>query len=333
MSERVLAILEPESEYANLFLNFIEDKQEFPYKIRVFTKEQALLEYMEKTEVTVLLAAEQSNCMQLKEKCSKIILLTDTKGAATDHEESCIYKFQSAGQILKEVFQICSEEGKESACMYLPKKSHVARQYGVFSPYGGIGKTTLAMVLGHLLGKQQKVLVVNLEPFSKNYPWMQYRTGQGISQLVYYIIQGYADLDIKLAAMVESVGNTAYLCGPKHYLDLQAMKAEQMEKLLTALEQYSNYDVILYDISLVNQAMWNVCKRCDRILEPVFEEEKESMPAWAKSLSESEWDVIKKKRSSVVVPRIQEKYSSIEYISQGNFGNAVKAWMKKENIV
>ena len=57
------------------------------------------------------------------------------------------------------------------------------------------------------------------------------------------------------------------------------------------------------------------------------------MPVWAKSLSESEWDVIKKKRSSVVVPRIQEQYSSIEYISQGNFGNAVKAWMKKENIV
>ncbi len=332
MSEKILAILEPEKEYANLFLSFLEEKQELPYKIRVFTKEQTLKEFLEEATVDVLLAAEQSNYRTLEGLISRIIILVENKKKAEDCDERHIYKFQSAEHILQEVFKICIQNKEEHVCDYLSRKERGARQYGVFSPAGGIGKTTVTLVLGHLLGRGKKVLIVNLEAFSKRYHWLPSNSESGMSQLLYYVLQGYSELDIKLASMVVSVGNASYLCGVAHYLDLQAIEMEQMDKVLTALEQYSDYDVIIYDMSFVSEGMWSVFKRCEVIVEPVLKENHENTPEWVNCMSEKEWKHVQEKRRTVVMPKVQERYTSVEYISQGVLGTIVSELIQREGL-
>ena len=332
MSEKILAILEPEKEYANLFLSFLEEKQELPYKIRVFTKEQALQEFLKEATVDVLLAAERSNYKELEGMVSRIIILVENKKKAEDCDKRHIYKFQSAERILQEVCKTCIQNKEGQVCDYVAHKGRGARQYGVFSPYGGIGKTTVSLVLGHLLGRGKKVLIVNLEAFSKRYHWLPSNCEAGMSQLFYYVLQGYSELEIKLASMVVSVGNASYLCGVTHYLDLQAIEMEQMDKILTALEQYSDYDVIIYDMSFVSKGMWSVCKRCDVILEPVLQENYENTPEWATCMSEKEWKHIEEKRRTIVMPEIQERYTSVEYISQGVLGAAVSELIQREGL-
>ena len=311
MKKEILAVLEPKKEYANLFLSFLQGRTDLMFDVQVFTEEQALEEYAEAVDIHVLLASEDSQYTIFEKKAGHIILLSEGRMVREQETYPTIYKFQSAEQILRAVFEICAEKEGDTECSYIPRRTRFCRQLAVFSPYGGSGKSTLSVVLGHLLGQGKRTLVVSLEAFSRDYGWLPEGQCQGVSRLIYYIKQGRRDLEMKISSLVVQAGNADYLQGVSHFLDLQEMEREDMELLLSSIREYSSYDVIIYDIGFLNAGLWSVLEQCDQVYEPI----RMGMHGdWKNQLTDREQKILEKKLVPIALPEA-DLYGNIEYIS------------------
>lgn len=328
MKKQVLAVLEPKEEYANLFFNYVKQLGDSLFDTRVFTKVTALKDFMKENQVDVLLASEESEYEKVKKEAGLTILLTEGRMVRENDTYPSVYKFQSAEQILREVFELCVEECEDKRTYYLPKQIRCCRQLAVFSPYGGTGKTTLSVVLGHLLGANKKVLVVNLEAFSRPCGWLPMGEGGELSRLIYYMKQGRKDLDMKLQSLIQRVGNTDYLSGVRHYLDIQGMEKRDLEQLFHALWEYTSYDVIIYDISFLNEGIESLLEQCDVLYEPVIEQVKSN--AWVEKFSKEKQKILKEKWKQVIVPREDRLPENIELLARGSFGIAVGEMLRRE---
>ena len=77
MNSRTLAIYDTESGYAKGLLQYINGKQNIPFKTVCFTNRELLVEYLEDTNPDVLLIAAEEMSMEIdKSSVKKIILLS-----------------------------------------------------------------------------------------------------------------------------------------------------------------------------------------------------------------------------------------------------------------
>lgn len=330
MEKQVLAILEPVAEYADLLLAYLQEQKEFMFQIRVFTREDALQSFMDTTKVQVLLAAEESNYSLFVTHIDCIILLSYSPMMAAAFTYPVVYKFQSARCILREVCKICLETGQTQEVCYFSSPQEEKEQIVVFSPYGGVGKTLTAVILGHKLGEEKKVLVVNLEPFRKKYAWLHGDSIAGVSELIYFMKQEGVDLELKLQSLIVKAGNADYLQGISNYLDLQNMTGRDMAELLQGIKKHTRYEVVIFDVSLLNDATKMLLELCHVILEPVAEESQFSL--WKQSFSYEEQQWLEKKRKSVpVVFSSQYWYEDLEYLGKCELGQSIyKAYSQEE---
>lgn len=328
MKKQILAVLEPKEEYANLFLNYVKELGDCLFDTRVFTMVTALKEFMKENKVDVLLASEQSEYEEVRKEAGFTILLTEGRMVREKDYHPSVYKFQSAEQILREVFKLCVEECEDKNTYYLSKQIRYCRQLVVFSPYGGTGKTTFSVVLGHLLGVNKKVLVVNLEAFARPCSLLPQGEDAELSRLIYYMKQGRKDLHMKLQSLIRRVGNTDYLCGVKHYLDVQGMGKKDLEQLFQTLWEYTSYDVIVYDISFLNEGIESLLDQCDVLYEPVIGERQEK--SWIEKFTKEKQKLLKEKWKQVVLPREDRLPENIELLARGSFGVAVGELLRRE---
>lgn len=336
MEKRILAILEPEEEYANLLLDFIKEKKDFLFETRVFTKPDALYSYMEGSKVDVLLAAKTSDYKEAARKATFTILLAEEQYVG-EVSHPVIYKFQSAEYILREVFDIYLEHHGDSELRYLPKERHISKKYVVFSPYGGIGKTTAAITLGSVLSEKNSVLVVNLEMFPKSYFWEKNKKAEqshGVSELLYYMGQGHCDLEMKIKSMVTSIGYMDYLSGVSNLWDLQGMQEEEMYQLLHGLEKYTSYDMVIFDVSFLSRGISVLFEECTNVIVPILQENQNSTQ-WYKSFSKREQKILEKKIKTILLPRMEymEGLTDIHYLAQGAYGEELRKAFFEENMV
>lgn len=324
MDKRILAVLEPQEEYAELFLRFITEKKDNVFDIRLFTQAETLLEFKKEHKIAVLLLSEHSEEKRVEEGIPLVIRLSEERCVQEMEKRPVIYKFQSGEQILKEVLEIYLEQGEDTDIRYLSNGNRHCRKIGVFSPFGGSGKTSMAAILGNLLGKEQKVLVLNLEPFYKEYSWLENRETDGISQLFYFFKQGRGDLKMKVQSLVETVGNMDYLRGVSNFLDLQKISAEEMQNFLCAVEENTEYDVLIFDISFLSEGLLALLRLCDVVYQPVDGRKKGDL--WKKNFTKSGQELLEKKWKQVeLLPEeLGGEYGNITYLSQGGWAQRIK---------
>lgn len=336
MEKRILAILEPKEEYANLLLNFIKEKKDFLFETRVFTKLDALYSYMKKNRVDVLLAAKTSDYKEAAKMAPFTILLTEEQYVG-EVSYPVIYKFQSAEHILREVFDIYLTHHGDSEFRYLPRERNICKKYVVFSPYGGTGKTTAAITLGSILSENNSVLVVNLEMFPKSYFWekgCREEQANGISEVFYYMRQSHCDLEMKIKSMVISIGHIDYLSGVSNVWDLQEMQEGDMYQFLHGLEEYTSYDVIIFDVNFLSKGISALFEDCTNIIVPIFKES-QNTTKWYQSFSKREQELLEQKVKMVLLPKMEymDEVADIHYLAHGAYGEELRNIFPEENTI
>lgn len=328
MKKKKLAVLEPEQAYAEVLLNFLQDKKEPLFEISVFTRESAFEDYLKTEKVTVLLISESCEYEKYKDQVEVVMLLSAGTVLREGEEYPSVYKFQSAEQIFRKVNEVYVKTCKDTGSTYFPRTGKYCKQIGIFSPYGGTGKTTLSVVLGNFLGAKQRVLVVNLEQFQKNYSWMPQGATQGVSEFLYYVQQEGGHAEEKLASLVCTLGNLEYLPGVSNYLDLEQLAEEEMQEFVYRLMAASQAEVIIYDISFLGKGLWKILEQCDRIYEPMWDiHPKED---WIFAFSKEEQNLLKKKRKRLCLPWQEQMEGSLSYLESGKMGAFVKDLWKGE---
>ena len=128
MKKRILAIVEPKKEYAELFLGFLKDKKDFIFQTCIFTKEEALERFLEKEEIHVLLMSDTCNLEKWRKKVKLLIALSEGRTVQEEGKFPVIYKFQSAECILQEVYEAYTKYCEDGGKSYLPSHGKFRRQ-------------------------------------------------------------------------------------------------------------------------------------------------------------------------------------------------------------
>ena len=149
-----------------------------------------------------------------------------------------------------------------------------------------------------------------------------------MSELLYYIQQERGNLEMKLKSLVVRGGNMDYLPGVSNVLDLQKMCAEELYACMHAIEQYSEYDVVIFDISFVSEALLPLFEECEAIYQPV--QKKQEHPVWLESFSKKEQKLLTKKCKELILAWEQEGLDgNIEYMTASAVGEAIFSYCEK----
>ena len=143
------------------------------------------------------------------------------------------------------------------------------RVIGIYSPIGRTQKTSFALALGQILGRDHAALYLNLESYSGFEQLMETHFEQGLSDVLYYARQENTGIVYKFAGMVQTIQNLDFLPPALFPMDIQTTKYEEWIWLFRQLEQNSNYEVLILDLGDGVADLYQILDYCTEIYVPI----------------------------------------------------------------
>ena len=263
MKDSICAIYDIDEKYAYKLMSVINTKKDMTFKMMVFTKEDALLEYLKDKGLDILIISAHAITMQIRESnIQKLIVLTedmeDSKVAESfGGEVQSIYKYQSSDTICKEVMNYCGNT-------YVAKHSQ-AKIVGIYSPINYSYKTAFSLAYANAVGKDKKVLYVNLEEYSGLEEVLRKGDGGNLSDAIYYFKLSSDKFMEKFQSIVCKVGNFEYIAPVQCAEDVTYVSTEEWIKFIHCLGDSGLYDVVVLDISNAVREQCKILETCDMI--------------------------------------------------------------------
>lgn len=270
MNEKNLVICDREFRYANGLGENISKRSELALRVSTCTCLESVMQFLEGREIHILIIDEDFAYEERsKMKAEQTFVLTKESCRDLGYEEKEIYKFQSADQILAEVFEVYYDKTKLSILKSVKKPKQ--RIFGVYSPIHRVGKTTFAIALGKELAKKEKTLYLNLEEYPDVEGRFMRADGRNLGDLLYYMRQENQNIAMRLSAIIGRLEELYYVPPILMSSDLKEVPFEDWQNLLGILNE-SIYENIVLDISESVQGLPGLLQMCDRIYMPVLED-------------------------------------------------------------
>ena len=199
-----------------------------------------------KHEIDVLLSGERTDSGDISgiPSAQKIYMSEETEKQMDSGKE--IYKFQSGDDIIREVMAVYSEiPGIRPNTAGSVDQSR--RIIGVYSPVGRCGKTCLALAIGQILAKEEKVLFVTLDTFTGFTGLLNERWKRDLSDLIYYYKQERFHI-VRLNSLVYYLGDMAWIPPIRIPQDYAQLTAQEMADLMERILREGNYTTLVLDI-------------------------------------------------------------------------------------
>ncbi len=268
MKQGILAIYDKDTAYACRLMEYLNQDTAFFLEVRVFTNLLSLQDYLEDTLIEILLVGEQIELDQIdKEHIHHIMLLTEHGVVREGSEYPGLYKYQSMEGLVKEI-AVCYAGTAEKLVQSFAEVEHSKNLIGVFSPYGGCGKTLFSMALGQALADGARVLYIGMEMVS-SFKGEENIRGN-LSDILYWVRERKEECLSALSLMTEKRGRLDCIFSPDHYGDLVDVTEEDMEFFIRELYRSSPYEIIIFDIGGWNHAMFYLLEKMDEIYMPDF---------------------------------------------------------------
>lgn len=267
MKQGVLAIYDKEIGYACQLMEYLNQKQDFSMMARVFTNLISLKDYLEENSVDLLLLGEDINMDMLpREQAVHIVILTERSMVREPGEYPYLYKFQSMENLVKEL-AVCYAAPAVNLFPQLAMAEKKMDLIGVFSPFGGCGKTLFSLALGQGL-TDRKVLYIGMEPVSSFDEEENIRGN--LSDIIYWIKERKEGCLSGISLMTEKRGRLDCIFSPDYFEDLNGLTEEDMEIFLNELYKNSTYNTVIFDIGCWNLATFSFLEKMDYIYMPDF---------------------------------------------------------------
>lgn len=330
MKKGIVAIYEEDIYYANRLMDFLNAQEEFLLETVVFSKKESLQEYLSEHQITILLLSEWMDRSDLKNEHIKYkIVLCEGILVKEEETEQVINKYQSAEHIMREILAFyVSKETLPFAYRYLPQYRN-CEMISVYSPCGGSSKTTTAFVMAQVLSESKKVLYLNLEMFSGITFQSFQEVSSGLSDFIYYLKQRKSNLAMKLQALVRKEGGVDLLYPAEHYNDLYALDIQDIQLLLEELQSATAYDVVIFDIGFMSDAILELLEASCCIYMPfsVSKRNQQKEERFFRFLKEEGKGYIKEKCRQIKVPvdlAVEEETYLLSKSKDSVIGNYLK---------
>lgn len=258
--KKILALYDEEEAYCRQLAEYANRKEGYPFRAVPFTSAEKLERYAKENRIELLLLPESCEALAARIQAGRSVLLTERE---REGEETCVCKFQPAGQLLNRLARLAgadrAEQGMQGASVF-----------GVYSPVGRCGKTTFALLLGQVLARKHSVLYLSLEEFSGVSALLSEDTGGNLSDAYFYFMQGTLGEHLKeLAGHWHELDILPGVGCPE---DLYGITQESMEELLRYIAQLGLYDTLIIDMGSCLRAGVDLLPLCSLVYVPVLED-------------------------------------------------------------
>ena len=263
-----IVIAEKDTFYLNQLANYIL-KSTQPFEVFTFSRQESLERFLRQGEerVDILLLSEEMLC-GAADGCSagvKIVL--------TESEQECdgyelVKKYQKTSALISEVMLLYGRNaGKKSRLLRGDKETCFV---GVWSPAGGSGKTTLALLLARQLGlAKKKVFYLNLERVDSTRDLLPSEARISVSDLLVAAQSKEAGIGLRVLSGMCTPPRLgfSYVNPPESSLEFNEVALEEQEALLEELE--GRFDFVVLDFeSELNGEKLELLDQCDWIAMP-----------------------------------------------------------------
>lgn len=248
-----LVIAEPDSAYLNGLVNYISNKYENEFRITCFTELKYLEKYIDENRIIDILLVNSSMYIQEIKSitASSIIILSEGNISNDFNDYPVIKKYQNGERICKEMMDIyynIKPKIKDDEDL----KSANTNIITIYSPIGGIGKSSLAVMLASKFNELNKdVLYLNLEDLETTSVFFKCYSEKNMSDLLYRVKEKSSKFsDVLNDTVIKDVETGINYFSPvDSVLDIEELSIEDIKFMLNNLLDLNIYDYIVIDLS------------------------------------------------------------------------------------
>lgn len=260
-----LLIATCDDDYTEHLSNLLSDKYKDTFFVSVCSASQSLTDILSASGYdAALLEAPMIRDTDLSPIKLPLLLWDETdNGANTQKSHTIIKKYQRVSAIASMILEYyasfsAGECGPDAGRAFIT---------AVWSPSGGVGKTTVALanaIKASSGGK--KALYLNMEHFSSGPAYFN-DSGRSISSVFEMLERNEGNLKMLIQAILRQDPNTGvlYFCHPENFDDMNILSVDDIVALITACAGFA--DELVIDLSSAcNIRTRQVFKLADRVL-------------------------------------------------------------------
>ncbi|KAB3537228.1 AAA family ATPase [Alkaliphilus pronyensis] len=266
-----LAIVDTDLDYLNALENYLMNSFSQRFQVSFFTQPDYLLKELKKedSKIDILLINSQLYCDTLSKKNIGIVILLIEELLTTSLDNlPCVKKYQPGNQLMANLINIYVDAFPNQ--FLKPNKNGNTSVIGVYSPVGGSGKSTVAILTAYALAQEGKrVFYLNLENIPSICSFIDCTPSHNMSNLFYYLRNKKKNLLLKIEGIRQlDIGLGVYYFPPIEKLtDLEEVTSEELIYLIKELKNSNQYDYIIIDFdSTYNRDKRNQMNVCDKLL-------------------------------------------------------------------
>lgn len=259
----VLGIFDSDLEYSSQLMNYIKRKHKSINQIRIFTNKSILYDFLLDNKMDVLLISEDKLQEDIEhDNVGNMCVISEGKYIAESNnsdKKQVIYKFQSAEQIVNELFNyypILNVKNNNSVSN--------SKFISIFSLNDSFAKDNFSFNLANQYGIAKKVLLIDLNLLHGRYQLSNLDPMKNLSEFLYFLKSRTPNLFAKMNLQIQKLGNFDYIKGVMFGPDLFDLTFEDLEIWVKELHK-SNYDIIIFNIGSYMATTLELFRKSDEI--------------------------------------------------------------------
>lgn len=262
MNKTRIAICMKDLEYQTRFVNCFMNHYNHQYELHVFTNKEQLLETNSK-EYTAIITGEYSTdeMAEFVERGEILVYLREDLEATTpflQSEVEYVQKYQEVYRIAEALERVLADRVSGY------KTENSTGEYtciGLFSLTQEQYQTPFAALLAKILGEQQKVLVMDLQPYSSMCTMEEGMTFMGLEDLLSVVTTG----NYSKSRILECIRHEAewdYVCAVQNMECLAEGTKELYESLMDIFVKELGYQTIIMNFGSIFVGQMEMMKKC-----------------------------------------------------------------------
>lgn len=309
MNEKNLVICDREVRYANGLGENIAEREDLAVKVYVCSNFEHVLEFAKDKRIHIFIVDEQfAYAQRMQIGANQIFVLARGKVADLGEEEWAVGKYQSADEIIREVFEFYVDRTKENVMRMMNKER--AKLLAVYSPIHRVGKTSFAMALGREYAKKKKTLYLNLEEYAG---FEERQEVLNLGDLLYYLKQGSGNLGIRLKSAIKTVDELDVVSPIPIVLDLKEVTWNEWQVLFEQILEGSPYEIVILDVGESIQGLFSLLEMSDRVYMPVLDDDisVRKVQQYQKNIEQLKLEKLKRITYRFIMPENLEEFAKI----------------------
>ena len=266
MKKNIIAVCDSDTDYACNFTEYLNNKKKLPFRAEAFTDVEKFYESVGNQPPPILLIAEKDmdDRIQQMEK-ENIVVLADEKEEQSSPYK-CIYKYQSAESVIKEVMEYYTAK---SLMPFYSDEGKGVEIVGVYSPSEICANCLFAMTAAQIMGEEKRVLYISMETFAELEVFLSQKCDRNLTDFFFDLKCGKENLWQEIEEMIQQLGDVEYLPPVESPEDIKSIPFSHWSRLFEMIEKSRRYNTLVLNISSAVDQLFSVLNLCSRIYIPV----------------------------------------------------------------